>query len=217
MQKVDIKFGPWIEQGFNLYKEHIGILILASLLVVLLSALTAGILAGPMVVGLVLIVLAYLDGKEPAPGAGEVFAGLNYFLNAFLFYLVWGVVAIVVCFVLNLIPCVGQLAAPVVILAITTLVMFGPFLIADKQMDFWPASMASIEKVKTNFWPMLGFAVIVSILGSLGGIVCGIGMIVTLPLMYCVLAVAYREVFADTESAPAEEVPAAPASEDASA
>jgi len=217
MQKIDVKFGPWIEKGFNLYKENIGVLILASLLAVVLSVLTALILAGPMTIGLILIILARLDGKEPASAAGDIFAGFSYFLNSFLFFLVWGVISFVICAILGVIPCIGQVAGPVVSAGISTLIVFGPFLIAEKQMDFWPASMASIEKVRTNFWPMLGLVLVASIMGAVGSIVCGIGAIVTLPLMYCILAVAYREVFSGAVSAPAEEAPAAPASEDASA
>ncbi len=30
MDKVDVKFGEWIEKGFNLYKENFGILVPAS-------------------------------------------------------------------------------------------------------------------------------------------------------------------------------------------
>ena len=73
--------------------------------------------------------------------------------------------------------------------------MFGMFLIVDKKMDFWPASMESINVVKTNFWPFLGFAVVAAIIGSLGAIACGIGVIFTLPIQGCILAVAYRAVF----------------------
>ena len=62
-------------------------------------------------------------------------------------------------------------------------------------MDFWPASMESINIVKSNFWPFLGFAVVAAIIGSLGAIACGIGAIFTLPIQVCILAVAYRAVF----------------------
>ena len=48
MEKVEVKFGEWIEKGFNLYKENIATLILATIVAILLSAVTLGILAGPV-------------------------------------------------------------------------------------------------------------------------------------------------------------------------
>ena len=53
MDEVEVKFGEWIEKGFNLYKENFGILVLASLIAVVLSTLTVGVLAGPMFAGVV--------------------------------------------------------------------------------------------------------------------------------------------------------------------
>ena len=63
MEKVQVKFGDWIEQGFNLYKANFGPLVLASLIMVLLSGVTLGILSGPMFAGLVIITLELLDKK----------------------------------------------------------------------------------------------------------------------------------------------------------
>jgi hypothetical protein len=54
--------------------------------------------------------------------------------------------------------------------------MFGIFLIVDKQMNFWPASMESINTVKTNFWPFFGLSAIASIIGSIGAIAFGNGL-----------------------------------------
>ena len=55
--------------------------------------------------------------------------------------------------------------------------------------------MATVNTVKGNFWPFFGFAVVTAIIGSVGGIACGIGIIFTIPIQVCSLAVAYREVF----------------------
>ncbi len=210
MSNAEVKFSEWLEQGFAFFKEHIGALILPSLLAVVVSMLSFGILAGPMMIGMVLITLRLLDKTEPAPQPGDVFQGFSYFLNAFLLVLVWGVISFAGNVVLNLIPCLGQIAAVLFSFGIGTAVMFAPFLIAEKKMDFWPASMASIEKVKQDFWPYLGFYAVASILGSLGAIACGIGVIVTLPLYMGCMAIAYRSVFSDAVVVVAEPPPLAP-------
>lgn len=208
MIHAEVKFSEWLEQGFAFFKENINALILPSLLAVVVSMVSLGILAGPMMIGLILITLRLLDKSEPAPQAGDVFQGFAYFLNAFLLVLVSGAISIAGSLVLNLVPCIGQIASIFFSFGLGTALMFAPFLIAEKKMDFWPAAMESIEKVKTNFWPFFGFYVVASILGSLGAIACGIGIIVTLPLYIGCIAIAYRSVYA--EVVPVADAPVVP-------
>ena len=195
MEKVEVKFGEWIEEGFNLYKANFGPLVLASLLAILLGSVSFGILTGPMMAGLVLVTLEILDKKQPQPSGGEVFRGFDYFLNSFLFFLVWGLIIGFAIAILTLVLCIGLvLAAPIIYVA-QTFLMFGLFLIVDRKMDFWPASIESIDTVKNNFWPLLGLSVVAALIGGIGGIACGIGIIFTFPIQICILAVAYRKVY----------------------
>jgi len=204
MDQVPVKFGEWFEKGFNLYKQNIVTLILTSLIVLVLSAVTLGILAGPMLAGLLLLTLAMHDKREPRPDVGEIFRGFNYFQNSLLFILVWAVAMFIVAVILGLIPCLGQLAALFAIYAIQTFVMFGLFLIVDRQMEFWAASRASYELVKTNFWQFLGLMIVTGIIGSIGAIACGLGLAVTAPIQACILTVAYRDVFSRENAQEAE-------------
>ena len=168
MEKVEVKFGEWIEKGFNLYKENIATLILATVVALLLSAVTLGILAGPMCAGIFFITLGLFDKTDPKPEAGSLFKGFDYFLNSFLFTVVWVVAITAVSFILNVVPCIGQLASLFVCYSAMAFLMFGLFLIVDKRMEFRSASMESFNKIKTNFWPFLGFSVVTSIIGSIG-------------------------------------------------
>jgi hypothetical protein len=212
MEKVEVKFGDWLEKGFNLYKENIATLILASTVAILLSAATVGILAGPMFAGVFFITLGLFDKTDPKPETGSLFKGFNYFLNAFLFAIVWGAAIIIASLILSVVPCIGQLASLFVAYAAQAFLMFGLLLIVDKHMEFWAASMESFNKVKTNFWPFLGFMVVTSIIGSIGAIACGIGVVLTAPIQACILTVAYRDVFdqtgqpTDIKGTPPEEV-----------
>jgi putative exporter of polyketide antibiotics len=194
MATVEVKFGDWIQKGFDLYKDNLATLILVNLLAVVISVFTVGILAGPMAVGVILVTLALLDKQQPAPQVGDVFKGFSYFLPSFLFCIAFLVVMMIGSFILGMIPCLGQILSLLFTYGLQALVMFALFNIADKKMDVVPAVQASIEVVKLNFWPFLGFAIVAAVLGSVGAIACGIGIVVTLPLYYCILAVAYREV-----------------------
>ena len=195
MKKVPVKFGEWIEKGFNLYKENFKTLVLASIFVVVMSTVTVFILAGPMLAGLALVTLELRDKKEPKPEAGKVFKGFDYFVHSFLFVAVWGIGIFIASMILGVIPVIGQLASLFVAYAAQAFLMFGLFLIVDRQMEFWPASQESINTVKTNFWSFFGLSVVAGLIGSIGAIAFGIGIVFTIPIQGCILTVAYRDVY----------------------
>ena len=210
MTTTDVRIESWLRQGFELYKNNAMTLILASLIALVVSAITAGILGGPMFAGLVIIALRLYDGETPPPEAGDVFKGFDVFLSAFLFNLVWGLIAIAAQVIPGtIVPGIGHIAGIVVALSATAAVMFGMFLIVEKRMEFWPASMASFETVKANFFPFLAFYIAVGFIGVLGSVLCGIGVIFTFPIMLCTLTVAYRDVFS-AASASSEAIEAPP-------
>ena len=195
MNDSQVDLSNWIKDGFDLYKNNFVILLIATLIATILSCVTFGILAGPMCAGILLITLALQDNKEPKPEIGDLFKGFNFFLQSFLLIIVWGILIFVASAIVGVIPLIGFLASICVQLGANALLMFSLFLIVDKQMDFWPASMESINIVKANFWPFLSLSVIAGVLGSIGAILLGIGIILTLPIYFCIITVAYRKVF----------------------
>ena len=195
MQKIDVKIGKWLEEGFTLYKNNFATLVLASIIALVLSTVTIGLLTGPMIAGLIIITLQLLRQEEPKPDAGIVFRGFNYFLNAFLFMLIWGIAILLGSVILSLFPIIGQILSLFFAYSAQAFLMFGLYLIVDQQMNFWPASQKSIHTVKSNFWPFLGLSVIASIIGSIGALAFGIGIVLTIPIQACILAVAYQEIF----------------------
>ena len=197
MQKTDVHIGKWIEAGFNLYKNNFTTLVLAALIALVLSTVSIGILTGPMIAGLIIITLQLLRKTEPRPEAGAVFKGFGYFLNSFLFTIIWGMAILIGSLVVGWFPIIGQLLYLFLVYAAQAFLMFGLYLIVDRQMDFWPASQLSIQTVKTNFWPFFGLAAIASIIGSIGALAFGIGVVLTIPIQICILTVAYHEIFDD--------------------
>ena len=195
MQKVDVKIGKWLEDGFALYKNNFKTLVLAAIIGLVLSTVSIGILAGPMIAGLIIITLQLIRKADPKPEAGAVFRGFSYFLNTFLFTVIWGIAILIGSLVVGWFPIIGQLLSLFFVYAAQAFLMFGLYLIVDKQMNFWPASQESIQTVKTNFWPFFGLAAIASIIGSIGAIAFGIGVVLTIPIQICILTVTYQEIF----------------------
>ncbi len=198
---VDVQFGKWIEDGFRLYKSNFTTLILAALVLIILSGLTLLVLLPPLTAGFILLTLRMLDGESPPPGFGDIFNGFSCFFNALLFMLIWGGIIMAGVVLVGWIPVLGQLASLFFSYAVQTLLVFGMFLIADRQMGFWEASTTSMDIVKANFWPFLGLTIVASVIGGIGAIAFGIGVFLTLPINFCILAVAYRAVFANPVTA----------------
>ena len=199
-QKANVKLGEWIEAGFNLYKNNFTTLVLAALIALVLSTVSVGILTGPMVGGLIMITLQLLRKEMPKPDAGAVFKGFGYFLNTFLFTVIWGIAILIGSLLVGWFPIIGQLLSLFFVYAAQAFLMFGLYLIVDQQLDFWPASRVSIQVVKTNFWPFFGLAAIASIIGSVGALAFGIGVVLTIPIQICILAFAYQEIFGEPGS-----------------
>lgn len=198
MSKMDVDFGGWMREAFDLYKQNFAVLLLANLIALILSSLTAFILSGPLCAGVVIVTLGVLDGTAPKPQAGDVFKGFQFFLPSFLLMLVIVGASMLVSMVL---PPLSSVASWV----LSTLTMFSLFLIVEKKMDFWPSIVASYEMVKENFWVLLALVVVASIVSTLGILACCVGIFVTMPFYYCVLAVAYRKGSGGPKTPPAND------------
>ena len=196
--KVDV--GGWISEAFELYKANFALLCVATLVAGLLSVFTCGVLAGAMWAGLTMIILRIARKEQPVPQIGDVFKGFDFFLQALLLFLVIAVV----CAAVSRVPMLGFVAPTLLF----PLVMFAMTLIVDKKMEFWPAIMASFEKAKTEYVPLLVLTLLASLISAAGLILCGIGVILTAPFGGIVAVVAYRHLF---ENGAAEAAPVATA------
>lgn len=209
MYRTDIAIGECLSEGFELFKKDAGLLILCGLVTTLISSLTGGILGGPLYAGMLMVCLALHDKVEPKPQVGDVFRGFDLFLQTFLFGLVWmlilGVGAFILVMVASLfafLPLIGWLVAPLLQLALIiaacvapAFLMFGLFFIFVDQMEFWPASMRSIELVRQNPLPFVGLFAVIALIGVVGTAVCCVGMIVTTPIQFAIITATYRRVF----------------------
>jgi len=199
-KKVDI--GGWISESIDLYKANFGLICVSMLVAALLSVFTCGVLAGPMMAGLTLIILRVARKEDPGPEVGDVFKGFDFFLQAFLLSLVVGVAYALAGSVAIIGAVAGILIAP--------LVMFAMCILVDKKMEFWPAIQASYEKAKDDYLNLLVLCLLSSLMSSIGAILCGVGVFLTLPFSAVVAVVAYRHLFeeAGAEAAPVAEVAA---------
>ena len=186
LNKLDI--GAEMGKGWKLFQANMGLLILATLLVSVLSAVTCGILAGPMVAGLLTLVRRLIQNDPVKPQVGDVFKGFDLFVPTLILLLLGGVAIAV----LSVIPVLGQLAGIVVGAVLGWAMMFVTY-----------EKLSAIDAIKKVFGyaksgefttPLL-FVVLAGIVGGVGAIACGIGVFFTMPLAYCMLSGAYETLF----------------------
>lgn len=215
---TDVRMESWIKQGLDLYKGQLGLLVLSTLIAVLVSVFTLGLLAGPMAAGLYWVVFRLLERQEPAPQATDVFKGFDVFLPAFLFGIGFIIVNFLIHALLDFIPIIGWLASVAASTALSAMTLFVLPLIMEQRMDLKSALEKSVQIVQPSLLPFMLFSFVVGIIGGIGIIGCGIGILFTLPIASCAVAIAYRDTLggsgvtadAPPASPPAPEVGGAP-------
>lgn len=195
--------GSWIQKGFDLYKANLVPLITLSVVAFVATVVTLGILALPMYGAIILVVLKLVDQQKPSFEIGALFEDRSFWVQAILLFVAVLGVEIVFHYTLGKIPFLGGLLGMILGLAINIATMFSLFLIAERKMAFWPAVLASVDKVKANPVPLAILAVVSNVLGFL----CCIGGIVLAPFGFAIMAYVYRDVFRE-EAAPAAAAPA---------
>lgn len=183
-----MEIGAEIGKGWRLFQADMGVLIVGGILATVVSAVTCGLLAGPLMVGMLLIAQRLLKNDPVKPQAGDVFKGFDSFVQALLL----SVIATVAIMVLSILPIIGQLAG----LIVCAVMMWALVFIAYEKATAIDAIKKVFELAKSgSFTVPLVFAMIASLIGSLGAIVCVVGIFFTLPLTYCLMACCYATLF----------------------
>lgn len=212
---TDVRMESWIKQGLDLYKSQLGLLVLSTLIAVLVSVFTLGLLAGPMAAGLYWVVFRLLDRQEPAPQATDVFKGFDVFVPAFLFGIGYIIANFLIHLLLDFIPIIGWIASVAASIALSAVTLFVLPLVMEQRMDLKSALEKSLQTVQPSLLPFMLFSFVVGIIGGIGIIGCGIGIFFTLPIASCAVAIAYRETLGGNAAVgkappPAPEVGGAP-------
>ncbi|MDD4235719.1 MAG: hypothetical protein PHF99_06870 [Bacteroidales bacterium] len=71
---------------------------------------------------------------------------------------------------------------------------FTPLFILFLGYDFWAAMEWSRKIVTKNFWPILGFVIIIGLINIAGALFCFVGLLFTLPATSCMIYSAFEDV-----------------------
>jgi hypothetical protein len=202
MTQPTFDFGSCFNTAWEVYKKNLLMLTGAALVASVVSSVSMGILAGPLLAGLMILTLKLIDGEEDAKFE-ELFNHFDTFKTTFLLCLGWGLAFYVSAAILMIIPLLGPIVVVILSIAFTPFLLFAVTMAAQDKVDFKTASAKSYDLLKSNLWPLLAYTFLATILASIGAIACAIGAVFTLPMLYLMMATAYRECVA---AQPAEEI-----------
>lgn len=166
---ASVSVGACLSGAWGLFKKNPLTHVVATLLVGVVSSVSSGLLMGPMVVGYMRMIAKEQRGEEAQ--IGDVFRGFDDFVPAFVAGLISLLVVSLGLF-LCFIPGLLILALPSVAL----------YLVAQGEKDGVAAFNQAWRIVTKNLGAAFGCALVLSIVGSLGALLCGVGLLVTGPL-----------------------------------
>jgi len=203
MTGKQLDIGCEFGRGWALFKQNMGTLIIASLIGTVLSLATCAVLAGPMTAGVLLMVRRLMLNDPVKPEAGDVLKGFDYFLQTFLYCLMFIVALCGVSLVLQVITGLGLLASLVLSLFAEAGLLWGLMFVVYEKMTAVDALKRLVNGVASGELIMpLVLGLLTGLLNRAGGVACLVGALFTIPLGYCVLVSAYDALYGSRPDAP---------------
>lgn len=180
---INFNVGDMIGTSWNIFKNNVGPLLGANLLMIVILCVASIVpfgsivLTGPLMLGLYKMTRAAVHGGTVE--FGDLFSGFQKFLPAFLASLL-----------IMIFSCIGMLFCIIPGILVSILYMPTYLFILDG-MEFWNAMEASRRMVMNNFGQWIMLALVLFVLNLVGCLACGIGLLVTAPMSYVVVVLAF--------------------------
>ncbi|MBN1465477.1 hypothetical protein JXA02_06935, partial [candidate division KSB1 bacterium] len=114
---------------------------------------------------------------------GDIAKGFSFFIAAVLSNIL-----------ITLFAAVGFIFCIIPGVIIWALYILAPAFIVEKKHDFWQAMEASRKVVMEHLFEMIVFAIVLGAVNLVGALLCGIGLIFTVPLSFAAMAIAYDDL-----------------------
>lgn len=182
----NIDIGRLVGDAWTLLKKNFWLLVGLNFVMILIVGfvpVVGTLLAGPCFGGLFHVIFKLRRGER-----AEFGDGFTVFNTLFLPLFLCGIVTQVLTG-LGFLLCI----LPGIYLAVAW--MLSQPLIVDKRFDFWPAMELSRKVVSAHWWQFFALLIVGFLLNLLGFLACVVGMLITLPLVFAMIAGAYDEIF----------------------
>ena len=197
-----VNIGNYFSNGWDLFKQYavpfVGYFVLTMLIAGALSVLPyplgidfseerrgGGIVANILspVLSAGMFIVAFKLEKGQSVTFSDFFRGFNNFLQIFLVNLVAGLLTAIGILLLII---------PGVYLAVSY--FFAMPMVIEKRFDFWTALETSRKLVTKQWFSIFGFSLLVGLLNVAGALLCGVGLLVTVPWSICTIVSAYTDI-----------------------
>lgn len=174
--------GAWISAGWNAVTSNFWIFILLAVIYTAAGSTVPILLQGPVALGLQWAALRQVNGNRAE--VNDLAVGFNNFPAAVL-----------VCLVTSVLIGLATLLLIIPGLLVAALLQFPYLLVLDRNLDFWAAIKESFNVSQRHFGSLLAlfFLQVCLIIG--GALLCGVGVLVAIPIVYASTAAAYIDLF----------------------
>lgn len=216
VKEYDFNIGKYLSQGTELFKKDIGGFIVATLLLFVMSFIP---FCGILGLGNFYKICKKVDEGQQV-SAGDIFDFTDFVVYLKLFLLIFAIcIVVMIPIQLTLIPFLAvagvdgenvsdtgaalfaggmglwMMLTIIVLVALSISMYFvQPLISLYRITSVREAFGLSWKIAKKNFFMIFLFSIIVGIISQLGMIVCGVGILLTIPLGICMKYAAYKDV-----------------------
>jgi uncharacterized membrane protein len=187
----ELTISDYFKNGYEIFKKDFGGFVAYALLVLLImvvleyipviGSVASLLIQSPLLAGF--LVVARRINFNQSHTFSDFFKGFKYFVPLVLANLVGGIL-IAIGLVLLILPGVYLIVAYT--LAVPYIVFAG--------MDFWPALETSRRLINKNWFRFLGLLLLILLLNLGGALFFGVGLLITVPISFCVLYAVYEHL-----------------------
>jgi hypothetical protein len=170
----------WIGEGWDVVKNDLGTFVLMTIVMMLVNGAVPLLLQGATTAGFQGAFRKSLRGQKPT--VADLFEGFQFFVSTLGAHIVISILAFI-----------GALFLIIPGLVIGAMYNFTFLFIVDKRMDMGTAMRASHEVVKQDYVGYTLFLIALILLNIAGFLCLLVGLLVTIPISYAAVAVAYRD------------------------
>ena len=176
---VEAQTGQWLGEGWRLVTADLGNYALITLVFILLNGVP--FIQGALIAGFHVFTMKKLAGSRAE--FSDFFTGFNFFIPT-----------LVASLLIGLFTFAGALFCIIPGLVIAAMYKFTFLFIVDRRMDFWPAMQASHSVVRNDYFGFTMFLILLLLVNLLGLVCCVVGLLVSVPVTFAAITVAYQEL-----------------------
>lgn len=177
--RVQVAAGRWLHEAWHLVTADMGTYVLMALIFFVLNSIP--LIQGALIAGFHIYTMKKLMGRNAE--FADLFKGFNFFVATLLASILIGLFVFI-----------GTLCLIIPGLVVAAMYKFTYLFIVDKRMDFWTAMKASHAVVRNDYFGFTMFLILAFLVNVLGFLCLIVGLLVTVPVTFAAITVAYREI-----------------------